>query len=165
MKIEGSLAYKKLNQCSPGELVRFRAPYDLAIIADQQSGHTRFGFLKPRCILSRYPSDTDCISYGVDWLLVPEPGDETYPKNNNHTEDSGALHVDARGMLMTFSPSSEGMALPLALRLPSMEVVETPGHHSAPILRWKLWLSEAARDRGEEPFFEFQPPAPEPAEA
>lgn len=157
MKVEGSLGYKKLSACTPGELVRFRTPYDLAIVADTEGQHTRLGFLKPHCMLSRYPSDTDCVSYGTDWLLVPEPGDEMYPKNYGHTEHSGALHIDSRGILMTFSPSAEAVALPVALLLPSMEVVETPGHECAPILKWKLWLSEAARDRGEEPFFQFPP--------
>lgn len=153
MIIDSTLEYKTVSECAPGDLVRLRDK--IAIVLDPYKNRTRIGLLNPKCAVMIVPDNTHCISYGDNWILSTAVGKETYPKNGNYTEESGCIILDARGMLLVFGPSASLESEGLAFDLRKKAVVASPGYESAPILNWKIWESQANRDRGEPAMIEF----------
>lgn len=163
MKIDPEFRYKELKDCVAGELVRLRNGVDLAIaLGDQHIGHG-IAIIDPQFQYRRIASSLYCVSFGADWIIEPIANEQTRPENAIHTEVFGSLHLTVKGVCIVLNDATEDGHGALGLTFPTLTIGDPPGHHSAPILRWKLWLSEAARERGEGPFFEFPPAAPAPA--
>ncbi|MBB3410674.1 hypothetical protein FHT87_004606 [Rhizobium sp. BK316] len=98
---------------------------------------------------------TPCLSYGQDWVLAPEVN-ASATISSRHSETPGAIHLYTEGATMYLAPfTRESMMDGYRLALPGFGQGQIPTD-SIPVLKWKLWTSEADRQRpGATPLLEF----------
>ena len=105
--------------------------------------------------------DTDCLSYGTDWILDLEDGLECCPGDYNTIDTTGTILVSPAGRLLRVDGDGN---MPRA-RTQHFDLdnfcVKGRGSDVSSTLtirRWRIWLNEEQRTRiGGEPIFEFHP--------
>lgn len=158
-----SLMPKSLRQVEVGELFRTRLNGGLAICvcAEILSMQKLLAILGP--VRDGYPAhivisdgNLPCLSYGTDWVIDVQVGDESYPGNGYNDPEIGTLYLD------------DGSAI---LRLPRAGSSDPDSHfeidilgagrreagrNAMPVKRWSIWAGEIERCRpGTSPVVRF----------
>ncbi|MCB4767829.1 hypothetical protein LGR54_04370 [Ancylobacter sp. Lp-2] len=153
MKIDPEIRLKKLKDCQQGEIVRLRNGANIALVIENDPVQSTIAVLSPSMALRHVQLSINCISFGSSWVLEPTIDENTRPQNTKYTETAGSIQITDEGPILVLQ-NPNGWA-PAGVNLDDYKIISTIGQNTAPILQWRLWLSEASRDRGEPPFFEF----------
>ena len=99
-----------------------------------------------------------CSSHGTAWVLEPVWGDESYPANNS-ADLQKAVWIDGEtGVLIFGKPSSDSTFDDTEADLIGSGLVNKT-NSSIPAKHWRIWASEADRNRpGASPLVEFGAP-------
>jgi hypothetical protein len=161
--IAGNLSFKTIGETIAGELfiTRIRGSSATCIHLESYEGDPILGMLKwedsDRPSYSRWSDkNLKCVSYGTDWLLDPILGPESFPRNSYEETEYRVLYLHAGFAVLR---------LGRAMSPTNFEDVETDilgnGRQSAgvdavPVRHWRIWASEADRNRpGAKPIVEF----------
>lgn len=99
---------------------------------------------------------TRCASFGIDWIIEPIIGAETYPRRGYVHEDVGLLYLQGDDAILRFD------RVPNPRDMDSVNV-SLVGHgrveraiDAIPFRRWRIWQSLEMRNRhGTAPLLEF----------
>jgi hypothetical protein len=166
--IAGNLIYKTVGETVGGELFRLNFGGELGICVTLLSAGD-----KPAAVIGAIQSneqdrpthmswsaDAVCASYGTGWVLDPVWGSEGYQNNRELEEVAKVLWCDDRGAVLNFYPRLNdhttgdhgGDIISGGLREPELKT-------SLPVRHWRIWASEADRNRpGAKPVVEYGAP-------
>lgn len=144
-----TLTVKALGSTIPGELVRVvmaREEPAICIVLINEGDSVVLGALQP-VEATPYPFHTAikggvrCISYGCDWFMRPEIGNESWSGNRSTLYWPGSLHLQTNGWIVTFRQTPKDYNHgELLFNLTTGALVDDITN-SAPFRRWQIWES------------------------
>ncbi|ODT06985.1 MAG: hypothetical protein ABS58_09360 [Mesorhizobium sp. SCN 65-20] len=149
------LERKTIADTTPGELFRMNIRGGLAVcinILRTDGGGILVGALKSG--ENDYPiwfnasSNAVCHSYGTNWMIEPEYGDESFPKNQNLENTLKVLFIQPNAAILRFDAPGRGGSDfdAIAADLGGSGRVNQDDT-ALPVRKWRIWHTAQSRDR------------------
>lgn len=148
MKIMKQAVIKPLREIEDGELFRMpmRDSYALSVILERSPARLVVGVINsPEAghpFYMRMDNDMAlCASYGTEWLIVPEIGEESYVHPHYFEDELGTLFLSAEDAWMRFDTATRISDFDMRrYSLLSRGVVEVI-QKAVPHRQWSIWQS------------------------
>lgn len=150
MHLIKNISTKTLGQTVAGELVKLKVPSGnhFAIILDNDPQGIIIGFLEPtgealHPVFRRVGKGYKCLSYGLDWVVDPISGEESWAGNRSHLTSAGALLADAETVWLSLQPSPEDhRSTESYFDLRANKFTDRHPEDFTPFLKWRIWESK-----------------------
>lgn len=154
VEILSNAMVKSVGETVPGELYRvgLRDSYAICITVEKSVG--------PRILVGGLQSpefdrpswfhlerSAQCLSFGLDWVIEPIVGDETFPHRTFVTEDVGVLIVQGEDAALRFDRVPDPNHYDCVhVSLTGKGRVEREVN-AVPYRQWRIWMNAADRER------------------
>jgi hypothetical protein len=155
MKVTVTAETKSLGDAKPGELVQIMVPptgqriIAKCIVLETGDKGPSLGCLhaikdtSDRPFHFQRPNNATCLSFGMDWVLRPKLGEESYPVNRHFISKPGALHLIGSEWFANFGAPDESMQDDAHYNLTESRFQDaTLAQGATPFLEWSIYLSD-----------------------
>jgi hypothetical protein len=150
MHLIKTISTKPLAQTTAGELVKITSPNGRhfgIVLADYPQGKI-VAFLEPMGdapypVFRRMGEIYKCLSYGLDWIAEPIPGEESWAANRKLLTVAGALLLDAGSLWLALQPNPEDHnSTESYFDLLTNKLTDKFPEDFTPFLKWRIWESK-----------------------